>query len=81
MIYRLRLGGKLTGLEVKPDAKYPQMWRIHYQGKVSDMVNLSRAKDAAITWLALPPKRGREHLHIKWDTAQMAGGAPPEAFR
>jgi hypothetical protein len=34
---------------VVPDATYPQMWRIRYSdGRLSDMVNLSRAKDAAV---------------------------------
>jgi len=34
---------------VKPDDRYPTMWRIHWpDGEVSDMVNLTRAKDAAM---------------------------------
>ena len=33
---------------VLPDARYHTMWRIHWpDGEVSDMVNLSRARDAA----------------------------------
>ena len=79
MIYRLRIGGKLTGLEVKPDAKYPQMWRIHYQGKVSDMVNLSRAKDAAVVWVRPKGLGGSEIAH--WDRRQTANGDQPEADR
>jgi hypothetical protein len=40
-------------LEVIQDAKYPTMWRVkHPDGSLSDMVNLTRAKDAAI-YLAL----------------------------
>jgi len=36
-------------LQVVPDETYPGMWRIqHPDGWLSDMVNLSRAKDAAI---------------------------------
>ena len=35
-------------LDVVPDGKYPGMWRIRtLDGTLSDMVNLSRAKDAA----------------------------------
>jgi len=36
---------------VEPDSKYPGiMWRIRFlDGRLSDMVNLSRAKDAAIS--------------------------------
>jgi hypothetical protein len=70
--YRLRVSGKLTGLAVKQDDRYPQMWRIHYDGKISDMVNLSRAKDAALSWV-LPPKRGRSMIEYGWDTAQSRG--------
>lgn len=34
---------------VKPDERYPTMWRIHWpDGSVSDMVNLTRACDAAM---------------------------------
>jgi hypothetical protein len=34
---------------VEPDSKCPGMYRVHHDGKVTDMVNLSRAKDAAIS--------------------------------
>ena len=34
---------------VEPDSKYPKMFRVRYRdGALSDMVNLTRAKDAAI---------------------------------
>jgi hypothetical protein len=37
-------------LAVEPDSKYPGMYRIRFpEGGLSDMVNLTRAKDAAIT--------------------------------
>jgi hypothetical protein len=33
---------------IKPDAKWPSMWRVHLpNGQVSDMTNLTRARDAA----------------------------------
>jgi hypothetical protein len=36
-------------LHVVPDAKYPGMWRIRYlDGRLSDMANLSPAKDAGL---------------------------------
>jgi hypothetical protein len=54
MEYRLKIGQKLSGLVVKQDDKYPQMWRIHYKDRVSDMVNLTRAKDAALSWVDPP---------------------------
>jgi len=37
-------------LAISPDAKYPGMWRIKLpNGLLSDMVNLTRAKDAAVS--------------------------------
>ena len=33
---------------VEPDAKWPGMWRVLHDGRLSDMVNLPRAKDAAV---------------------------------
>jgi hypothetical protein len=37
-------------LRILPDATWPKMWRVqHPDGRLSDMVNLTRAKDAAIT--------------------------------
>ena len=49
--WRLSIGNRFTGLVVCPDPKWPSMWRIHYGGRISDMVNLTRAKDAAIGWV------------------------------
>jgi len=37
--------------------KYPNMWCIHFDGHISDMVDLARAKDAALAW-ARPTDRG-----------------------
>jgi hypothetical protein len=35
-------------ITIKPDAKWPNMWRLHFpNGQVSDMTNLTRARDAA----------------------------------
>ena len=34
---------------VEEDAKWPGMWRVRFGDKLSDMANLSRAKDAAIS--------------------------------
>ena len=50
--YRLYLGSKNTGIVVREDPKYPGiMWRVHWPDRpVSDMVNLARAKDAAMRW-------------------------------
>ena len=40
-------GRRCMPIEVLPDNQWPGMYRVHYQGKISDMVNLTRAKDAA----------------------------------
>jgi len=66
--YHLRIGNKLTGLVIRPDDRYDQMWRIHYQGKVSDMVNLTRAKDAAVGWVRPRGLGGTEKS--SWDRRQ-----------
>ena len=78
--WHLRIGGKPTGLVLHQDNRYPNMWRIHYRGMVSDMVNLARAKDAAFGWLELPPKRGQAALHMKWKRAQTPAEASPMRF-
>jgi hypothetical protein len=62
---------------VKPDERYPTMWRIHWpDGEVSDMVNLSRACDAGAVLL----RRRRPELDWKllhWDrTTDRSGGSP-----
>jgi hypothetical protein len=67
--WRLRIGTKLTGLVLREDAKFPKMWRIHYKGRVSDMVNLSRAKDAARSWIDPAPSG---HEPSRWDRPQTA---------
>jgi hypothetical protein len=37
-------------LRVVPDATYPGIWRVRWpDGRLSDMVNLTRAKDAAVS--------------------------------
>jgi hypothetical protein len=45
--WRLYVGNRFTGIVVRPDEKYPSMFRI-YRPTPSDMVNLTRAKDAAL---------------------------------
>ena len=46
---RLRSVGGPVMARVEADAKWPGMWRVGFGGKLSDMANLSRAKDAAIS--------------------------------
>lgn len=48
--YALHLGGSRKPLlSVLPDAACPGMWRVLHADRSSDMVNLSRAKDAAFS--------------------------------
>ena len=45
---RLYLGSHATGNSITPDTKYPSMWRVRYpDGSLSDIVNLTRARDSA----------------------------------
>jgi hypothetical protein len=45
---QLFLGRKLLAT-VEPDIDRPELWRVHFpNGFVTDMVNLTRAKDAAV---------------------------------
>lgn len=62
-------------VEIVPDAKYPTMWRIrHPDGRLSDMANLTRIKDAAALICERgPPLRNRLRFHWK------AVGEPPGA--
>src|SRR5262245_52127346 len=66
-IWSLYYGRRRTPLaRVVPDEKYPTMWRIHWpSGEVSDMVNLTRAKDAA-TAIALRGMPGNERRLFNW---------------
>ena len=58
---------------VKPDERYLGMWRIHWpDGEVSDMVNLTRARDAAMDHGANagPPGSMPGILHWRQDSGQ-----------
>lgn len=70
-MYELYVGNRRPGIVVTPDPKWPKMWRIHQGGRVSDMVNLSRAKDAAVARMNLG---GTEVA--RWSYRQAAGEAP-----
>ena len=64
---------------IVPDAKYYKMWRIQWpDGSLSDMVNLSRAKDAAMV-LAMRqvPSGNSKPLHWKQDRVRQGAEAAP----
>jgi hypothetical protein len=44
------LYGRRTLLRIERDSKYPEMWRVRLpDGNLTDMVNRTRAKDAAVS--------------------------------
>jgi hypothetical protein len=63
----LHYGDALTPLAlVVPDERWPDMFRIAWpDGRLSDMANLSRAKDAAEAFFERGPPR-RDRLSFKW---------------
>lgn len=71
----LRYGRQTKPLvTVRPDAQWPSMWRLHWpDGSISDMVNLSRAKDAAMV-LAMRTVPGNKPQLLHW----MVDRAPAE---
>jgi hypothetical protein len=71
----LYIGQRTTGISVCQDRVYPDMWRIERNGVVSDMVNISRAKDAAISWARPKGLGGEEVAH--WRYRQMARAGSP----
>jgi hypothetical protein len=63
--WRLSIGNRFTGLVVCPDPRWPNMWPIHFGGRISDMVNLARAKDAAISWVRAEGQGGAKG--VRWE--------------
>jgi hypothetical protein len=59
--YKLYIGKAFTGVTVEPDDQWPNMWRIRKGDRISDMVNLTRARDAAVAW-ARPKGLGGEEI-------------------
>ena len=74
MKWKLYIGSRFTGVTVVPDDRYPNMWRIRHNDRLSDMVNLTRAKDAAITWAR--PRGLGGHETIQWNHRETVSGPP-----
>jgi hypothetical protein len=53
------------------------MWRVRMGERLSDMVNLTRAKDAAITWAR--PRGLGGHEVAAWRRRESPAGGPPVA--
>jgi hypothetical protein len=64
---------------IVPDARYPGMWRMAWpDGRLSDMANLSRIKDAAIAICERgPPARDRRRFNWKKHRSKTAVAASP----
>jgi hypothetical protein len=81
--FALRYGHARTPVAlVLPDLDWPGMWRIAWpDGRLSDIVNLARAKDAAEAFSERgPPARNRRLFH--WHTSNSpSGGAPVRQMR
>jgi hypothetical protein len=74
--WRLYLGTKPTGIVVRPDEKYPSMYRVHWPDRLpSDLVNLARAKEAAMRWAGRAGSG--DSLRLNWKQSK----SPPEAVR
>ena len=70
----LYIGGRRTGVTIQRDALFPRMWRVRHGDELSDITNISRAKDAAITW-ARPRGLGGDEV-ARWHHRESRTGAP-----
>src|SRR5262245_13830122 len=67
MIWKLYEGRRALGWELVQDEKFPSMWRVKGpDGTLSDMVNLTRAKDAG----RLLAGRGQVATRFQWKATQ-----------
>ena len=73
--YRLLYGRSRRPLAtLVRDTRWPDMWRIAWpDGQFSDMVNLTRAKDAAATIAERGPP-GRYRRHLRWEIVCIEDG-------
>jgi hypothetical protein len=63
---------------VVPDARYPNMWRMIWtDGRVSDIANLTRIKDAAEAACT----DGRNPLRLRWERSDSPSGARTRGLR
>jgi hypothetical protein len=74
-VLKLFIGNSFTGVTVEPDERWTNMWRICRGDERSSMVNLTRAKDAAISW-ARPRGLGGDDV-ARWYRRQTGRRRPP----
>jgi hypothetical protein len=72
--YSLHYGnGSRSLARIIPDDRWPGMWRIHWpDDRISDMANLTRAKDAAIAACERGPPRLRDTRLFQWREVRIA---------
>lgn len=73
--WRLFAGKRRCG-DVVPDSKNPGMWRAWCDGRLSDMANLSRAKDA-VACFAETEGRKRRGRHSQLEARLCVKTNPP----
>jgi hypothetical protein len=73
---RLYLGTRYSGYSVVPDQRYPTMWRVRSpDGSLSDMVNRTRAKDAARLYLERDQSQRRcGGGYVRLNSSTVGGG-------
>jgi hypothetical protein len=77
-VIQLLINKRVTGVTVQPDPKWPGMFRVHSAGVVSDIVNLTRAKDAALS-IARPRGLGSKE-RASWKVRETAAEARTAIF-
>jgi hypothetical protein len=70
----LFVGKVFTGISIERDVVWPQMWRVRKGDELSDLANLARIKDAAISW-ARPKGLGGDEI-VRWHRREKRAGAP-----
>ena len=74
--WRLYIGRHDTGIVIRPDGRYPEMWRVLWpDDRLSPMGNLTRCKDAARVY-ARPRGLGGGGV-VHWHRRETRCGAPP----
>jgi hypothetical protein len=69
--------GRRAVIDVVPDERWPTMWRVKLDGRLSDMANITRAKDAAMAIARkLSPKYTNTNM---WDWKREAIKSRTEA--
>ena len=78
-VYHLFIGRKFTGISVEPDPTWTAMWRVRQaDGRLSGMLNLTRARECAFACARPKGLGGREVAH--WQYREIASEARPIEF-